>query len=120
MIQEYAAYTPEGAAWADELMRYVAENYHIVDEFFRKELPTFRAISRQGTFILWVDARAFCADEAKLIRFFNEQAYFHVDPGTQYGGDPGFFRMTLSVPRAELKKALSSLKQAAKACNGHL
>lgn len=116
----YAAYTPEGAAWADELMRYVAENYHIVDEFFRKELPTFRAISPQGTFILWVDARAFCADEAKLIRFFNEQACFHVDPGTQYGGDPGFFRMTLSVPRAELKKALSSLKQAAKACNGHL
>lgn len=108
----YAAYTLEGALWVRDLMQYIADNYHMVDDFFRQSLPAFKAISPQGTFVLWVDAREFCANEPEFIRFLNEEAHFHVDPGTQYGGDPGFFRMTLSVPRAELRKALESLRRA--------
>lgn len=121
MLPAYrAAYTPEGAAWVKEMMSYVAENYHMVDQFFKEELPAFKAIKPEGTFILWVDARSFCDDEEKLIAFLNEKAFFHVDPGTQYNGDPGFFRMTLSVPRAELRSALESLSSAVRSAGGKL
>lgn len=113
MLPAYrAAYTPEGAAWVREMMAYVAENYRLVDHFFKTRLPAFKAVRPEGTFILWVDAREFCSDEKTLIPFLNEQAFFHVDPGTQYSGEPGFFRMTLSVPRTELQKALESLEAA--------
>ena len=101
-------------------MSYVAENYHMVDQFFKEELPAFKAIKPEGTFILWVDARSFCDDEEKLITFLNEKAFFHVDPGTQYNGDPGFFRMTLSVPRAALRSALESLSSAVSSVGGKL
>lgn len=113
MLPAYrAAYTPEGAAWVREMMAYIADNYRLVDHFFKTRLPAFKAVRPEGTFILWVDAREFCSDEKALVSFLNEQALFHVDPGTQYSGEPGFFRMTLSVPRAELQKALESLAAA--------
>ncbi len=119
MLPAYrAAYTPEGAAWVHRMMAYVEENYHMVDAFFREKLPMFKAVKPEGTFILWVDAREFCTDEEKLVYFLNEKAFFHVDPGTQYAGDPGFFRMTLSVPRAELRKALDSLEHTITRLNG--
>ena len=116
MLPAYrAAYTPEGAAWARDMMTYVAENYRLVDSFLKDHLPAFKAVRPEGTFVLWVDAREFCANAEKLDAFLSEKAHFHVDPGVQYNGEPGFFRMTLSVPRAELRKALESL---AAACKG--
>ena len=99
-------------------MQYVQENYRLTDAFFREQLPAFHAVRPTGTFVLWVDARAFCEDEEKLTQFLTEQAHFHVDPGTTYNAEPGFFRMTLTVPRAELKKALQSLKRAYDECEG--
>ncbi len=115
MLPAYrAAYTEKGAAWVRDMMAYVEENFLLVDSTFRTEIPLFRAVKPQGTFILWVDATEFCSDAEKLERFLNEKAFFHVDPGVQYHGDPGFFRMTLSVPRAELRKALNSLASAVK------
>lgn len=115
MLPAYrAAYTPEGAAWVRELMAYIEENYHMTDTFFKKKLPSFKPVKPEGTFILWVDAREFCADAEKLDAFLIEKAGFHVDPGPQYNGAPGFFRMTLSVPRDSLKAALERLAQAAR------
>ena len=108
----YAAYTAEGQTWLEEMMAYVQENFRTVDRFFRENTPKFRAVRPQGTFILWVDASAFCSDAEQLETFMVEQAKFHMDNGTTYDGDPGFFRMTLSVPRAELMKVLQSLKTA--------
>ncbi|MBR0159852.1 MAG: aminotransferase class I/II-fold pyridoxal phosphate-dependent enzyme [Oscillospiraceae bacterium] len=113
MLPAYrAAYTDAGASWARELMTYVEDNYKMTDHFFREKLPQFHAVRPEGTFILWVDARAFCEDADMLQKFLNQKALFHVDPGVQYNGDPGFFRMTLSVPRAELRRALESLEMA--------
>ena len=110
----YAAYTEEGHVWLGEMMDYVQENFRMVDQFFRKRVPEFRAVKPQGTFIMWVDAREFCSDADELDRFMVEEALFHADSGVTYDGDPGFFRMTLSVPRAELEKVLLSLEIAYK------
>lgn len=113
MLPAYrAAYTPQGAAWVRDMMAYIEENYRLTDAFFKEYLPAFRAIRPEGTFVLWVDASRFCADAEKLDAFLTEKAHFHVDPGVQYSGEPGFFRMTLSVPRQNLQAALESLRAA--------
>lgn len=109
----YAAYTDEGAQWVREMMGYVKENYEMVDRFFKEYLPSFKIVKPEGTFILWVDAREYSNNVDDFYHFLTEKANFHVDPGTQYNGEPGFFRMTLSVPRAELQRALESLRAAA-------
>lgn len=119
MLPAYrAAYTEEGERWLSEMMAYVQENYRATDQFFRENLPHFRAIKPQGTFILWVDCREFCREfglsEAALAAFFEEKAFFHIDYGTCYSGEEGFFRMNLSVPRTELLKTLKSLEAAVK------
>ena len=107
-----AAYTEEGAVWAKDMMAYVGENFKLADSYFGSQIPGFHAVRPEGTFILWVDAREFCDDAEKLKDFLINKAFFHVDPGVQYSSEPGFFRMTLSIPRAELQKNLESLKQA--------
>ncbi|MCF0138457.1 MAG: aminotransferase class I/II-fold pyridoxal phosphate-dependent enzyme [Oscillospiraceae bacterium] len=108
----FAAYTAEGAKWVRDLMKYIEGNYTLVDSFFRNNLPEFKAVRPEGSFILWIDARAFSVRVDDLYSFLTEKAHFHIDPGPQYGGDYGFFRMTLSLPRSELSKALHSLKAA--------
>ena len=83
-------------------------------EFFDTRIPQFKAVRPEGTYILWVDCTALGMDDEQLQQFLFQKAHFHVDYGTCYGGHTGFFRMTLSVPRAELYRALCSLEQAVK------
>ena len=114
MIPAYrAAYTKEGEAWLAEMMAYVQENYRLTDCYFREKLPQFKAVKPEGTFVLWVDARRFCAKDNVLNDFLVNRAHFHVDIGSTYGDDEGFFRMNLSIPRAELLKNLNCLLEAA-------
>lgn len=113
MVPAYrAAYTIEGDMWARDMMNYVRENYLLVDSCLGTRIPGFKAIRPEGTFILWVDATDFCSDAKQLHEFLSNKAYFHVDPGPQYDGDPGFFRMSLSIPRAELARNLQALEKA--------
>lgn len=112
MIPAYeAAYTSDGEDWIHELMTYVRGNYKLVCDYFRR-IKGFKVMRPEGTYILWVDASEFCCDEDKLRSFLIGKAHFHVDMGTQYYGDPGFFRMNLAMPRAELEKNLKSLVDA--------
>ena len=112
MIPAYeAAYTSDGEDWIHELMTYVRGNYKLVCDYFRR-IKGFKVIRPEGTYILWVDASEFCCDEDELRSFLIGKAHFHVDMGTQYYGDPGFFRMNLAMPRAELEKNLKSLVDA--------
>ncbi|MDY3250683.1 MAG: aminotransferase class I/II-fold pyridoxal phosphate-dependent enzyme [Candidatus Choladocola sp.] len=110
----YAAYTEQGRQWLREMMAYVQENYRMTAEFFDTRIPQFKAVRPEGTYILWVDCTALGMDDEQLQQFLFQKAHFHVDYGTCYGGHTGFFRMTLSVPRAELYRALCSLEQAVK------
>lgn len=111
----FAAYTEQGEAWLKEMMAYIWENYLLTDRFFRERIPQFRAIRPDGATILWVDCTALGMADEELQEFMNSRAHFHVDHSTRYSGSPGFFRMTLTVPRAELLKALESLEAAVKA-----
>jgi len=109
MVPAYrAAYTAEGREWIRQLMGYVKCNYDLVCEYFGR-IKGFKAIRPEGTYVMWVDASEYCKDENELRRFLVDEARFHVDMGTQYYGDPGFFRMNLAMPRAELEKNLRSL-----------
>lgn len=103
-------YTEEGSQWAKAMMAYCYETYRQLDQYLKTHIPKMKAIQPEGTFILWVDCRAlgFNGDE-EMQRVF-EQAGFSCDMGSQYGSEPGFIRMNLAAPRADIFRIMESLR----------
>jgi cysteine-S-conjugate beta-lyase len=107
----FGAYSDDGVRWLDAMTAYCYANYLFADEYFRTRLPWFRIIRPEGTYVLWVDGRELGLSEPVLRELFT-RARFGTDPGTDYGGEAGFFRINISVPRSSLQKALISLEEA--------
>lgn len=104
-------YTEEGSKWARAMMRYCHETYCQLDQYFKAYLPKMKAIPPEGTFILWVDCRelGFSTDE-EMEKVF-QKAGFSCDFGSQYGSEPGFIRMNLAAPRADIFTIMESLRE---------
>jgi len=108
------AYSEEGAAWLDAMRDYVWKNYLFVDAFFKEKMPKISVTKPEGTYVLWIDFRGLGLGREELDRFLLDEALLCLDAGESYGGDSGFMRMNISVPRAELVRSLELLLGAAK------
>lgn len=104
----------EGGEWVDEMVMYVRENARLIRAFFADHLPQVIVVEPEGTFVLWIDWRSLGLDEDALDDFLINEAYLHLDRGSQYGAEgAGFTRMNIASPRAEIKKSLERLLLAA-------
>ena len=54
-----AAYN-ESEQWIDELNPYLWQNYTILRDFIEKNLPKWKVMPLEGTYLVWVDASACC------------------------------------------------------------
>ncbi len=112
----------DGAAWLDALMAYLAQTRDLVAGFVRRHLPGIVMIEPEGTYLLWLDCRALCAergwDDVALKRFCVEQARVGMNPGTVFGsGGSGFMRLNIGAPRAVIETALRRLEAALKSAS---
>jgi cysteine-S-conjugate beta-lyase len=104
-----------GDEWLRAMVAYVYQNALLIQAFFAEHLPQVIVAEPQGAFILWMDWRALGLDEEALNDFLVEEAFFHLDQGSEYGMEgTGFTRMNIASPRAEIQKALDRLLIAAK------
>ena len=109
----------EGGEWLDELRAYLYENYLTVKEFLAKELPSVKVLPLEGTYLLWLDCRAFRkADEpeegfsVRLADHLRKHARLIFSTGTIYGPEAeGYERMNIACPRKTLLDGLSRLKE---------
>lgn len=106
-----AAYTPEGAEWLRQLNAYLWENYSLLVRMFAERLPEVRVCRLEGTYLAWVDCRAFTSAgvPTKLIQdslLANEKVW--VNSGTMYG-DGDFMRINLACPRSVLEEGVSRM-----------
>ncbi len=108
------AYSEEGAAWLNAMRAYVWENYLLVDAFFKEKMPKVSVTKPQGTYVLWIDFRGLGLGREELNRFLLDEALLCLDAGESYSGAPGFMRMNISVPRAEISRSLELLLEAAR------
>lgn len=76
--------------------------------------PQDQGDQTSGTYIVWADCRGFGFDSAEKLDDFFKSAGFVCDQGVRYGSEPGFVRINLAAPRAELLKVLSSLQDEVK------
>lgn len=100
-----AAYTPEGAAWLDELREYLQENYEFTCNFLAAELPGCPVTVLEATYLPWVDVRRFGIPSEEMEERMRREADVWVNCGEMYGKG-GYLRLNIACPRAVLAEGL--------------
>jgi cystathionine beta-lyase len=107
-----AAFSPEGAAWVDALLPYLAANF----KAFRSGLETIPGalVHRlEGTYLTWVDFSGTGMTDAELWARATGQARVVPSPGPAFGtGGSGGLRFNLGTQRARIDDAVDRLTRA--------
>ncbi len=107
------AYSNEGSAWADELCQVLSDNVNYAVEHIRTHYKGVTCAQPEGTYVLLADCRAWCDAHGVAYEDFPRLGW---DVGvTWHDGQlfecPGFVRMALSVPYAQVVEAFDRLDQ---------
>lgn len=101
-----AAYN-EGEPWLNALCSYLENNYHVVRDFFSKNLPHLPIVKLEGTYLVWIDCRAMKMSSDAIIEKLLIEARVLLNSGTMYGAaGEGFIRMNIACPKVSLREAL--------------
>lgn len=107
-----AAYSPEGAAWADAFVAYLDENRRIFDAALNA-IPGVRSITLEGTFLSWVDFSGTGMDQAQIRARLEGDNGVIASQGPPFGsGGETFLRFNIGTPRAILQQAISRIQNA--------
>jgi cysteine-S-conjugate beta-lyase len=107
-----AAYSAEGAAWVDDLMRYLDGNRQLFDAGIAR-IPGLRATPLQATYLAWVDFSGTGMTAAEFIDRVQTKARIATNHGTSFGqGGESFLRFNLACPRAQVALAVARLQDA--------
>ena len=106
------AYSPEGEAWCEEMIRTVDGNFAYACGFIKENFPGVRLMRPQGTYMLFLDCHDWCAANGVSIGELQRRA---VRKGViwQNGEDfvwPETIRMNLALPLSRLEEAMERLK----------
>lgn len=109
-----AAYT-KGEPWLNEVIDYVNGNKKYVSEYLECNIPEIKMTDSEGTFLLWLDMRAFHLNAEELENFLINKAHLALTQGYEFGPEgEGFVRMNIACPRVVVEKAMENLKRAVK------
>ena len=101
-----------GEAWVDELRARIDSNLRVAVDYLRRALPQARVVDPDGTYLVWVDARAYLASASSL----NEAvaaSRVAVSPGEDFGASyEGFFRINVALPERHLMRAIERICKA--------
>jgi cystathionine beta-lyase len=107
-----AAYT-EGEDWLEQLKTYLDQNAAFCRRFFEEKLPKAKTAEPEGTYLLWVDLRAYCGDYKKLQDTMFHKAKVALDEGYIFGKEgAGFERINFACPKSVLENCLNRMEKA--------
>jgi cystathionine beta-lyase len=108
MRMNTAAYL-HGTEWLDEVREYIEGNITWMREALAQQLPEARMAPVQGTYLVWLDLRAY-SDEAELAELLAEKAGIRVNGGIGYGEvGAGHIRVNVATARSILELIVSQL-----------
>ena len=107
-----AAYE-HGAEWLAQLLAYIEENHARTKSFLAAHLPKVQIIEPEGTYLLWLDFRAYGLSDEELNEKIIREAHLWLDDGPIFGaGGSGFQRINIACPWATLETGLQNLAKA--------
>jgi cystathionine beta-lyase len=109
-----AAYSPEGAAWVDELMVYLDGNRKAFEEGIAA-IPGAKPMAMEATYLSWVDFSGTGMSDAEIKDRIFRQAQVAPNYGETFGtGGETFMRFNLGTPRSRITEAVARLQEAFK------
>lgn len=107
-----AAYR-HGEAWLDEMLAYVHDNLHYVNDYLNANVPGVAAIRPQASFLLWLDFRELGLSQDELMHLLLDKAHLALNDGSMFGRQGvGFVRLNVGTPRCVLHQALEHIRLA--------
>lgn len=104
-----AAYL-HGGEWFDAVLKYIKVNAEFAREYIEKNIPKVKMTRLEGTYLIWLDFKAYGLDDKELDHKMIYDAGLWLDGGSMFGKDgQGFQRINIACPRATLKEALDRL-----------
>jgi len=109
-----AAYSPEGAAWVDELVEYLDGNRKLFDAAVNA-IPGLASMNLESTYLAWVDFDGTGMPMAEFTRRVEQDAGIAANHGLTFGkGGDSFLRFNIATPRARVQEACDRLAAAFK------
>lgn len=109
-----AAYSPEGAAWVDDLVTYLQGNRDLFDSAVNS-IPGLSSMQLEATYLAWVDFSGTGMKREEFTARVEKDAQIAVNHGPTFGkGGENFLRFNIATPRARVEEACNRLKDAFK------
>ncbi|PJI92980.1 cystathionine beta-lyase [Yoonia maricola] len=107
-----AAYSPEGAAWVDDLRGYLNENRKIFDAGINA-IPGLASMNLEATYLAWVDFAGTGMTRNEFTNRVQDKAKIAANHGPTFGkGGDSFLRFNLGAPKAQIEDAVARLQSA--------
>jgi cystathionine beta-lyase len=107
-----AAYSPEGAAWLDALVRYLDGNRRLFDDGVNA-IPGLASMPLESTYLAWVDFAGTGMAPEEFTARVEQGAKIAVNRGPTFGtGGETFLRFNIATPRARVREAVGRLQDA--------
>ncbi len=107
-----AAYSPEGAAWVDDLVQYLDENRKLFDAGINS-IPGLASMPLESTYLSWVDFADTGMSMAEFTGRVENDAKIAVNHGPTFGkGGESFLRFNIAAPRAQIEDAVDRMRRA--------
>lgn len=107
-----AAYSPEGAAWVDELVQYLDGNRRLFDNAVNA-IPGLKSMALEATYLSWVDFEGTGMPREEFTRRVEQDACIAVNHGPTFGaGGENWLRFNIATPRARVQEAVERLTAA--------
>lgn len=104
-----AAYS-QSEDWLNQVNAYIDDNIAYVKEVINRYLPKALVIDCEGTYLMWIDFRAYESDYEKLEDRMQSEAGVLFDEGYIFGEKGiGFERINCACPRSILQEALQRM-----------
>ncbi|WP_223421401.1 MalY/PatB family protein [Tateyamaria pelophila] len=112
MFMVPAAYSPEGAAWVDDLVRYLDGNRRLFDEGVNA-IPGLRSMPLEATYLSWVDFDGTGMSREEFTKRVQTDAGIAANHGPTFGkGGESWLRFNIATPRARIQEAVERLTRA--------
>ncbi|SFL32036.1 MalY/PatB family protein [Pelosinus propionicus] len=107
-----AAYR-DGEDWLDALLIYLEKNADTLVDFIQTRLPEVKVSKPEGTYLVWLDFRAYFTNDKELQKFLIHTAKVGLNAGRNFGTQgEGFARINIATQRSVLLEALTRIEKA--------
>ena len=99
-----------GINWLKEVKDYIWNNILYIEEYLKNKLPKIKFIKPEGTYLIWLDFKAYNLSDKRLDDLISKEAKLWLDAGIIFGkSGSGFERINVATNRRLINKMLDSL-----------